>query len=212
MKNVLARAGCPSEKVTVVGNLVDTSRFIPHARVIDHQRFIIGTHGDFDPRKNFQELLNAAYLLGDSSLEVRICGYVEPGWGWYMNNLKKLAKHLGVKTEITGYVDDIVRWYQDLDLYAQPSLSEAQCVALCQAMSCGLPALASDVEGARESLSEQFVYCVGSVSDLAEKISNIQNMTNVERRSIGCENRAVALEKFNSVKQAKKMLEVITTQ
>lgn len=56
----------------------------------------------------------------------------------------------------TGAVTDVVPWYQAADLVVLPSRWEGMALAPLEAMACGRPVVATDVDGARESLPSSF--------------------------------------------------------
>jgi glycosyltransferase involved in cell wall biosynthesis len=61
------------------------------------------------------------------------------------------------------------RWLDQLDIYAQPSLTEGLPRGLIEAMSRGLPAAASNVGGIPELLEDRFLFRpddVGTLSDI----------------------------------------------
>jgi glycosyltransferase involved in cell wall biosynthesis len=53
-----------------------------------------------------------------------------------------------------GFVTDPERFLQELDIAAFPSLSESFCLAAAEAMSCGLPVVASAVDGLAEIIQD----------------------------------------------------------
>lgn len=57
---------------------------------------------------------------------------------------------LGRRIVFAGWQDDVSTVYNAMDIFVQPSLSEAFSQVLVEAMGCGLPVVATDVGGARE--------------------------------------------------------------
>lgn len=57
---------------------------------------------------------------------------------------------LGRRIVFAGWRDDVSAVYNAMDIFVQPSLSEAFSQVLVEAMGCGLPVIATDVGGASE--------------------------------------------------------------
>lgn len=57
---------------------------------------------------------------------------------------------LGRRIVFAGWREDVVTVYNAMDIFVQPSLSEAFSQVLIEAMGCGLPAIATNVGGASE--------------------------------------------------------------
>ncbi len=49
-----------------------------------------------------------------------------------------------------GNTDDVLSYYQKADLFVLPSLTEGLPLSLLEALSCGLPVIATAVGGSRE--------------------------------------------------------------
>ena len=47
-------------------------------------------------------------------------------------------------------IDDLVKWLQKASVFACPSMSESFGIVNIEAMSCGTPVIASDIEGIRD--------------------------------------------------------------
>ena len=91
--------------------------------------------------------------------------------------LRALAEQYGVSDQVI--FDGVLRheqmfaWFDDLDLYIQPSIVESMPRALIEAMSRGLPALGSIVGGIPELLGDECVFPrkdVGSIVNLLKKM------------------------------------------
>jgi glycosyltransferase involved in cell wall biosynthesis len=64
------------------------------------------------------------------------------------------AHALESSVRFTGYVTNVEAWLQAADAFLFPSENEALPLALLEALSCGLPAIASDVGGMRDILRD----------------------------------------------------------
>ena len=50
------------------------------------------------------------------------------------------------------------KWFETLDIYIQPSLTEGHCRAIVEAIGNGVPTLASDVGGNSDSVDREFLF------------------------------------------------------
>lgn len=89
----------------------------------------------------------------------------------YTNELHALAEELGVSGRIrwVGITDNVSQYLSLTDVYVQPSRTEALSLASCEALSYGIPVVASDVGGLPEVAS--FVFETENSSKLAEEIN-----------------------------------------
>ncbi|MCD7736334.1 MAG: glycosyltransferase [Lachnospiraceae bacterium] len=117
-------------------------------------RIVLGTAGGLDPVfKGQTYVIRALALLkreGDTRFFYRMAG---PGTG---ERIRRLAHRLGVEDqiEICGCLNGerMRGWYDSLDLYLQPSLTEGMPRALLEAMATGTAAAGSCVGGSAELL------------------------------------------------------------
>jgi glycosyltransferase involved in cell wall biosynthesis len=120
--------------------------------------------------------------------------------------LKQKVRFLGRVSE-----EELIRQYQSADLLILPSINkhEAFGLVLIEAMSCGLPLIASNLPGMRSVFNdgEQGLYCkAGDVDDLAEKISSLVQ-DEKRRQQMAKAARALAQEKYAWEKIADKILD-----
>lgn len=79
------------------------------------------------------------------------------GRGGERDTLENLARQLRIPHGhiiMTGFRNDVGNILAGMDIYVQPSLSEGLPVALLEAMSSGIPVIATDVGGVREILED----------------------------------------------------------
>lgn len=147
-----------SKKITVIINGVDTARYAPYdgeyKRTIGRKQYglpldrkIIGSVGRLETIKNYSLLLQACALLfhgGCPDFQLVLAGN-----GSLEEELKQEAKELGIAEQVTflGMQYNLEKLYPLFDLFALSSLTEGTSLALLEAQSCGLPAVATDVGG-----------------------------------------------------------------
>lgn len=116
---------------------------------------LIGNVGNLYPVKGQKYLIRAfAELLRRGSADVYL---VLVGRGGEQENLRSLVGDLGIpegRVLFTGFRDDIENILNAMDLYVQPSLSEGHPIAVLEAMSLGIPVIASAVGGVPEVIGQ----------------------------------------------------------
>ena len=145
------------EDVTVIPNAVDTFRFTPEARMVRRNAsrqslsyaasdFVLLLIGNDWKKKGLDTLLKALALLTDLPLRALVVGSDEPGF--YRPLLDQLALQDRVRFEKPSA--DVLSFYAAADLYVGPSLEDAFNLPILEAMTCGLPIIASAHAGASE--------------------------------------------------------------
>jgi len=66
--------------------------------------------------------------------------------------IRQLIDSCGLEDRVilTGYAEDVARWYQAFDAFCLPSFSEGLPVSVLEAMASGVPVVGSNVRGIRE--------------------------------------------------------------
>jgi glycosyltransferase involved in cell wall biosynthesis len=107
----------------------------------------VGSLGRLHPVKGYDVLIDALARLKAAGFAPLVpFEVVIAGDGIERNRLEALAKAAGVQNiSFTGYVADPARFLASLHLYLQPSRSEGFCIAAHEAMTAGLPVIASAV-------------------------------------------------------------------
>nr|WP_321399862.1 glycosyltransferase [uncultured Desulfobacter sp.] len=150
-KTRLARTiGFPKRKIEVIDNGVDNNRFSPkefNTREefgIDDKTTVIGTVGRMEPVKNQILLINAfkKLLLNRSNIKLILIGD-----GALLPELKARVSDYQIQDHVifTGQRFDTDRIFNTLNIFVLPSLSEGMSNTILEAMSCGLPVVATDV-------------------------------------------------------------------
>lgn len=139
-----------AQKIVVVPNGVDVSAFIRPVDMPQSAVCRIGMAGRFTSSKRQDLLVAALALLNEYSQAVR-WQLTFAGDGDRLAAVRGLAEAAGVsdQVEFAGHVDEdqIVEWFRSLNLYAHASDAETLSTSMLQAMSMGLPIVASRAPG-----------------------------------------------------------------
>ena len=157
----LQSSGIPAKKIKVIHNCIDTGRFRPQDTIaclrmrsalgIPPGDFVAGMVGRLHPQKGIAHLLNAYAKLVEDFPTARL---LIIGEGDLRQALENQTANLGLEQNVifTGARTDIQNILISLDIFILPSLWEGLPLALLEAMSTGLPAIASNVGGTPEAL------------------------------------------------------------
>ncbi|MBK9215040.1 MAG: glycosyltransferase family 4 protein [Chloracidobacterium sp.] len=109
--------------------------------------FVVGYVGNYAVGKGHFQLLDALTKIRPDVSNARL---LFAGRGTLPGLDDAVAKLPVGSVVFAGWRDDITGVYNAIDVFVQPSLSEAFSQVLVEAMGCGLPVIATDVGGARE--------------------------------------------------------------
>ena len=156
---LLEHEDVPFSKVEMIPNGLDAEEFVPASALekelarqawnIPDKSFVIGGVGRLVPQKNFKLLLDVATRLLPQHPNLLV---VIAGSGPLESELRGHAAALGIAEEVRflGHVSGRASLYHALDALLMPSDFEGTPMALLEAMACGLPVVASSVDGIAE--------------------------------------------------------------
>ncbi len=158
-----AQLGIPAERLRVVPNGVNTAQFRrrPEWRAEFRQRLgvssdtlVVGVVSRLDPVKDHVTLLRAAELSLNRGVDLCL---VIVGDGVCRTALERevLARPaLAKRVKFAGEVSNVAEWLNGFDVFALPSLSEGMSNTLLEAMSVGVPPVATRVGGNPEVIED----------------------------------------------------------
>ena len=166
----------PKEKIKIVPEGVDLNKFRPSH--VKHKGINLVCAGRIAPNKGHDILLLAFRAVKEKYPDSRLylVGGVLGNQKDYYNKLKRLAKTLSLDDVVfTGYVsdEDLVRYYNLADIYAQPSVGEEGWgMSIAEAFACRKPVICSDIfyETGVADRDRALIVRVGDPEGLAEGI------------------------------------------
>ena len=147
-----------AERYLLPGIGVDISKFVSRPDPaylrkelgIASNETILLSVGELIPRKNHSTVIDAIAKLEEPKIH-----YVIAGEGELEQALVQKVSSLNLKNiHFLGYRTDINMLCNSADIFIMPSLQEGLSVALMEAMSCGLPVIASKIRGNTDLIDE----------------------------------------------------------
>lgn len=178
--------GIPENKIRVLYNFVDLSRFKragtdeivrqKNKLGINDGDFVVGFVGRFDPIKSLTTLVKALPKLNDNIKLLLI------GGGSEKDKLEQLSKDLSVRDRIIlpGFVSnhgEIPIMYSTMDVFVLCSRSEASPMTFYESQAMGIPMVASNVPALNEFVIDGYngvLFEFNNEGQLTSKINNLE--------------------------------------
>lgn len=218
IKDILTnRLRIPEQKIKVIYNGVDTNRFCRYDRQKAEQirasfgycqgDFVVTLPGRIEPQKNHMCLLRALCALDsdnkikvlfvgneiDAALKSELVRYVDT------NRLNK-------KVRFAGKQDDMVAVYNMSDVVVLPSLWEGFPNVLLEAMSVGIPVIASDIADNRKIVvngMNGYLFRSDDHAGLADVLRKLVGESSDRLSGMGEVGRDMVRNKYNMGKMVK---------
>lgn len=202
----------------VVHNGVDVQRFRPapdrdpdvRSRLgIPADAVVMGQVGTLVPHKRGDYLVELFGRLAPGHPRLHL---VLVGDGPMASSLREQVDQLGLagRITLTGYVDDVLPYYQDvIDINVSVSREEGLGLSILEGAACGLPAIACEAGGLRETIIDgQTGYLVG-VNDAEAFLDRTVTLALDEglRASLGRAARRRIERDFTAASYGRKMVE-----
>lgn len=141
-----------SKKIFVLHNAIDYEKFFKIAasnKILIGKPIVIGTICRLEPQKGINYLLLAMKIILTKfpTVQLEIVGD-----GSLLQELKELTGKLGISNSVKffGKFADVIPFYSRMNIFILPSLYEGFGIVLLEAMSAGIPVIATNVDGIRE--------------------------------------------------------------
>ncbi len=215
MKIALSKSFKP-EKVHVIPNGIDTQLFIPSKNLIlKNKKINIGMAARFTSMRRQDILIECIKKLkkdySDLDWHLSLAGD-----GQTFNDIERIIKEENLHENITlnGNIneEELITWFQELDIYVHATEGETLSTSMLQAMACGLPIIASDVPGVNNLISdvEEFGILVHEKSALAFSDAIVNLIKNTEKlKSMSISARNIAENRYSIKNMTSKYLDLV---
>ncbi|MCW5198145.1 glycosyltransferase family 4 protein [Desulfobulbus sp. F3] len=155
VREMMLKLFIQDRKIQVIVNGIDENQFqkseIKRRKIrgqfgINDDVTFIGTCGRISTEKGQKYFIEAVSHVVKTTNEVQ---FIIVGDGPQKSEMREYADMLGVSNKIifAGFQSDVLSFYSALDIFILPSITEGTPMVLLEAMSCGLPVVATKVGG-----------------------------------------------------------------
>lgn len=155
------------ETVPIAG--VDTTRFKP-STTTGGRDVSVGILGSLTEQKNHAQVMKVAERLPDVTFHIGGVGPKREVLDTMVDNKSLTNIHFH------GYVNNVPAFLSERDIYFQPSHFEGLCITVIEAMSCGLPVVASEVGGIKNSVKPGETGFLASADETDRFVGYIQKL------------------------------------
>lgn len=167
-------------------------------------RLVIGTIGRLVKKKGFEDFVEALKILKKRNIKFKAC---IAGDGELFDHLKDVSKEIN-EIKFLGWVKNKYKFYNDIDIFCQPSHFEPFGLTIIEAMSYGLPVVSTDCDGPREIIKNSgkhgFIVPINEPHNMANALEELLNDIN-KRNRVGLNARR-HIEKYYTIEKLQKLL------
>jgi len=205
------------QKVSLIYNRIDSKIFESkhEAKELDKtidEITILGV-GFLTHRKGFDLLIKAvAGLIKQGyKLSLIIAGEDPSEDNSNKKELKNLVQEFGIEkwVQFPGYQSDMQKLYRQVDLYVLSSRNEAMPLSLIEAVTCGIPVIATNVGGVADIIFEEQTGVLIKSESVEALTEGIRKSIDSEQRTRWAENALIIVRKnFNPARTKKQYVQL----
>jgi glycosyltransferase involved in cell wall biosynthesis len=192
------------EQLSILGNGIDVAAWEPDAQARSAMRRLLALENEFlwiaagrlEPVKDYPTLLRA-FACAPQKARLLVLGA-----GPQQSELIALAAQLGLEQRVRflGFEPNVEPWMQAADGFVLSSRYEGLPMVLLEAGACGVPAVATDVPGTREVVSDGVNGFLGEAGDpysMGDAMTRLMSIPAEERHAMGERARQRVIAEFS---------------
>lgn len=203
----------PQNKGHMIPKNVDINFFVPDKSVKNNaEGLIVGMASRVINGKRMDLLVELAKRYkesGTKGVKISIAG-AGPNLEKFKSIVKK--EQLEDHVEFIGLLSrvQLLRFYQQLDIYVHASEGETICYSIMEAQSCGLPVLASNVKGINNYISDGIdgILFNNSIDELDKKLRALIKDSSL-LNSLSLQSRCIAEDNYMKYNNAEMLYKII---
>ena len=190
-------------KLRTITNFIDTDIFKPSKEHVIRENPLVLTVGRYTQQKNCLRFIEAVSKLKNKGVKAQFVWFGDKKrYPLYYKDVETLVKQLKLEDYLVlnDQSENIVSAYQNADVFCLPSIYEGYPNVVCEAMSCGLPLVCSNVSDTQFIMKEGcngYLFNPLSVDDIAEKLEFVLSLSSDELKKMGEQSREIALQTFS---------------
>lgn len=191
-------------KIRTITNFVDINYFQPFRgeKYVSHPMISVVVVARVMPQKNPLSFIKAISLLKKDGYVFNVKWYGSHPSAEFYKDCMSLIANLSVSDVFSfmGQTDDTRSVYQAADVFCLPSIFEGYPNALCEAMSCGLPVLCSNVSDIPYVVDDGkngYLFNPNSIEEMYRSLKRICDLSYEKRKQMGYTSRILAEQKFS---------------
>lgn len=174
-------------KVKVIPNGIDTDKFSSTGNQIKGPVKRIGMIGRFTEIKDQRGLIEAFREIVNNrkipAIELHFAGD-----GTTLASLKDLVRSYDLEQKVLFYgninEEEIVRFLQNMDIYVHATMGETMSTSIMQAMSTGLPVIATDVSGVSNMIENGVTGLLYDPNEKKSLVNKLEMVLNDDQLSV----------------------------
>jgi glycosyltransferase involved in cell wall biosynthesis len=203
------------DQIRTIGNGIDADRFTPKGDDRQSSKFRISASGRMVAGKGFEDILRAlSQATHRENMELLfIGGNIPQDLAPSADAFSSLISSLGLEKQVktTGMIENVEDYLNEADVFIHPSYVEGMPRSLLEAMSVGLPCVATRIRGAREIITDGvngFLYEAHDYDQLADLIDKLYE-DELLREKIGKIARETVLDRFQEAEYIERQVQAM---
>ncbi len=184
-------------KTAYVANGIDNEKFrssknrlnLRNILQLPKSDYIICSVGRLVKGKGFQDLIEAFRMINKNKSNTHLLiigGNVKQDISKFQKQILDLIKLYNIENNVTltGMVDNVEDYLECSDLYVSPSYREGLSRSLLEAMSMGLPVIATEIRGSKEVINHMqngVLYKAKYINELIKKIDIVSKNEKLQK-------------------------------
>ena len=204
-----------ANKTVAITNFVDTKAFYPRInKTVLRDKIQIVVAARVAPQKNVLLFMKSIKKVIDQGFEVHVNWIGRANPVEYYAECVLLKESLKIEDSFTflDHTSNILLEYQKSDVFCLPSIYEGFPNVICEAMSCGLPILCSDICDNPSIVQDDvngFLFDPYSIDKMADSIIEFIQLNFEDKIEMGVQSRNIALNSFSKEIFIKNYLQLI---